>query len=70
VYQYPLFTEGYQNAEMDRQFYADLSSNTPKLIIVTDNPATPIEKYKSILNNYTLVSVVGYNKWKIYQKMT
>jgi 4-amino-4-deoxy-L-arabinose transferase-like glycosyltransferase len=69
VYQYPLFTEGYDNDEKDSEFLTDISKNAPKLIILTENLVVHFEKFNSILNNYKLVTTVGASKWKIYQKV-
>lgn len=69
VYQYPLFTKGYDNDKKDSEFLADISKNAPKLIIVTENSDVHFEKFNSILKDYQLVTTIGESKWKIYQKI-
>lgn len=67
-YQYPLYMQGYDNPLKDQEFLSDLAKNPPKLIIITNNPTTPFEKFKQIITNYKLVAI--YGDWKIYQKIT
>jgi hypothetical protein len=68
VYQYPLYMQGYDDTRKDQEFLSDLAKNPPKLIIITNNPKTPFEKFSTIIKNYTLVANNG--DWKIYQKIT
>ncbi len=67
VYQYPLYMQGYDNTKKDQEFLSDLTKNPPKLIIITNNPLTPFEKFSAIIENYTLVA--NDEDWKIYQKI-
>lgn len=76
VYQYPLYTKGYTDAEMIEEFLNDIIQNRPQLIIDTKNPKTPLFDFpihtttidnsiKYIKAHYRMKGDIG--SWSIYE---
>jgi len=78
VYQYPLYTQGYVNEQMIIEFLDSLIRMSPKLLIDTQNPRTPIyefpiqtnaihERISYIQCHYHAIGEIHDLKWVVYE---